>query len=615
MGGLWAALRIAESGFNVDLFSLFPVKRSHSCCAQGGINAVLDIKGQDDSIRQHIVDTIKGGDYLAEQPPIKSLCEAAPGIIRTYDRMGVTFSRTSEGTMDQRLFGGVKNKRTAFAGATTGQQLLYAADEQVRRFESEGKVTKYEWWEFLSVVLDDEGICRGITALDLRSSKVEAFRGDAVILATGGLGLIFGRSTMSTNSTGAAASRVYQQGAKFANGEFIQFHPTAMKGHDKNRLMSEACRGEGGRIWVPREKGDTRDPREIPEDERFFFLEEWYPAFGNTVPRDVASRAEYRVTRHMGLGVRGQDIVYLDLSHKPREFLEARLGGILDMYATFSGGDPYTAPMEIFPSTHYAMGGVLVDYEKDGQTGGMAKVHPKNHATTIPGFYACGECDSGYHGANRLGANSLLSATFSGMVAGAATVAYAKNLAKSAKDLPDGPFTNETTRQEVVNKDLLSPSGNENPFTLHQELGELMQEHVFVERDNAGLDKALAGIKELKDRSRKIRLDDSGNWSNQSLSWARQVQDMIVLAEVIAKGARLRDECRGSHYKAEFELKIPEGKFEGDPEYAEYKAKWKANNQKWMKLTVATHTEDGPQIDYQPFDTSVLAPEKPRDYR
>ncbi|GAG53473.1 unnamed protein product, partial [marine sediment metagenome] len=236
----------------------------------------------------------------------------------------------------------------------------------------------------------------------------------------------------------------------------------------------------------------------------------------------------------------------------------------------------------------------LVGYEKDGQTGGMAQVHPKNHATTIPGFYACGECDSGYHGANRLGANSLLSATFSGMVAGVAAVAYAKNLDKSAKDLPDGHFVNETTRQEVINKDVLSANGNENPFALHQELGELMQGHVFVERDNTGLDKALAGIKELKERSGNIRLDDPGNWANQSLSWARQVQDMIVLAEVIAQGARLRDECRGSHYKAEFELKIPEGKFEGDPEYAEYKAKWKANNEKWMKLTVATHTEDGP---------------------
>jgi succinate dehydrogenase / fumarate reductase flavoprotein subunit len=615
VGGLWAALRIAESGSNVDLFSLFPVKRSHSACAQGGINAVLDVKGQNDSVWQHIVDTIKGGDYLAEQPPIKSLCEAAPGIIRTYDRMGVTFSRTPEGSMDQRLFGGVKHRRTAFAGATTGQQLLYAADEQVRAHEAAGKVTKYEDWEFLSVALDDQGVCRGIAAMNLHDMKVQTFRGDAVIMATGGLGLVYGRSTMSTNCTGAAAARVYQQGAKFANGEFIQFHPTAMKGHDKNRLMSEACRGEGGRIWVPRDKGDTRDGRDVPEQERFYFLEEWYPAYGNTVPRDVASRAIFRVARHMGLGVGGQDVVYLDLSLHPREFLETRLGGILDMYRTFSGEDPYTGPMKIFPSVHYSMGGLLVSYAKDEQTGGMKGLHPDNHATTIPGLYACGECDSAFHGANRLGANSLLSASFSGMIAGTAAGAYIKGLDQSSADVPQSVYDQEQARQEVINQGIIDSNGTENAFTLHRELGELMHEHVFVERSNEGLDRGLEGIKKLKERSGRIHLDDQGGWANQSLSWARQVQDMIVLAEVIAKGARLRDECRGSHYKAEFELKIPEGKFEGDPEYEEYKAKWKANNEKWMKLTIATHSEDGPKIEYQPFDMSILPPEKPRDYR
>ncbi len=615
LGGLWAALRIAEAGVNVDLFSLFPVKRSHSACAQGGINAVLDVKGQDDSVWQHIVDTIKGGDYLAEQPPIKSMCESASGIIRTYDRMGVTFSRTPEGVMDQRLFGGVKNRRTAFAGATTGQQLLYAADEQVRYFEAQGKVKKYEDWEFLSIVRDNQGVCCGIAAMDLTSMKVHTFRGDAVILATGGLGLIYGQSTMSTNSTGAAASRVYQQGAKFANGEFIQFHPTGMKGHDKLRLMSEACRGEGGRVWVPRDKSDTREPSQIPEADRFHFLEEWYPAYGNTVPRDVASRAIFRVTHHLGLGVGGEDVVFLDLSHHPRKFLEARLGGILEMYETFSGENPYTGPMRIFPATHYSMGGILIDYEKDEQTGAMARVSPRNHATTIPGLYACGECDCAYHGANRLGANSLLSASFSGIVAGVAAAAYVKGLGKSAGDAAEKDFEGERTRQEVINREFIDSNGPENPFALHRELGKLMQTYVFVERDNEGLDKALAGIKDLKERSRRMHLDDRGQWANQSLAWARQIQDMIVLAEVIAKGARLRDECRGSHYKAEFELKIPEGKFEGDPEYDEYKAKWKANNEKWMKTTVASHTDDGPEIEYQPFDVSILPPEKPRDYR
>ena len=615
LGGLWATIRVAERGLPIDLFSLFPVKRSHSCCAQGGINAVLDVKGQNDSIWQHIVDTIKGGDYLADQPPIRNLCEEAPGLIRTFDRMGVTFSRTPEGIMDQRLFGGVKNRRTAFAGGTTGQQLLYTADEQVRYHEANGAVTKYENWDFLSLVLDDRGVCRGITAMDMNTMKVRAFRADAVILATGGLALIYGRSTMSSNSTGAPAARVYQQGAKFANGEFIQFHPTGMPGHDKNRLMSEACRGEGGRIWVPKQAGDTRDPLDVPEDERFYFLEEWYPAYGNNVPRDVASRAICRAVRHMGLGIDGQDMVYLDLTHLPREFLETRLGGILEMYRTFLGEDPCTCPMKIFPATHYSMGGLWVDFEKDEQTGSMARIHPKNHATSIPGLYAAGECDFAYHGANRLGANSLLSASYSGQVAGDAAVAYVKGLGTSGNGLPDSAYENERKRQEEVNQQIISSAGGENTFTLHREIGDLMREHVFVERSNEGLDQALDGIGKLKERSRRISLDDTGNWANQSLSWARQVQDMIVLAEAIAKGARMRDECRGSHYKAEFELKIPEGKFEGDPEFEEYKAKWKANNDKWLKHTIVTHTEDGPQIEYKPVDTSVLPPEKPRDYR
>jgi succinate dehydrogenase / fumarate reductase flavoprotein subunit len=614
LGGLWATMRIAEAGFHVELFSLFPVKRSHSCCAQGGINAVLDIKGQNDSVWQHIVDTIKGGDYLADQPPIKNLCEGAPGIVRTFDRMGVNFSRTPEGIMDQRLFGGVKNRRTAYAGATTGQQLLYAADEQVRSWEAKGLVTKHEGWDFLSLVLDDKGAARGITAMDLSSMKVQAFHAGAVVLATGGLALTYGRSTMSNNSTGVPAARVYQQGARFANSEFIQFHPTGIPGHDKNRLMSEACRGEGGRIWVPKQPGDLRDPNTIPDSERFYFLEEWYPAYGNTVPRDVASRAICRVVRHMGLGIGGKDMVYLDLTHLQRDFLESKLGGILDMYRTFVGEDPCVTPMRIFPATHYSMGGLWVGYEKDEQTGGMARVSPKNHATSIPGLYACGECDFAYHGANRLGANSMLSASFSGRVAGNAAVAHVKT-GHNNGELPESKLEAERKRQEEINKRIISSDSGENPFALHRELGDLMREHVFVERSNEGLDKALNGIAKLKERAARVSLDDRSGWANQSLSWARQAQDMIVLAEVITKSARLRDECRGSHYKAEFELKIPEGKFEGDPEYEEYKAKWKANNEKWLKHTIATHSEDGPQISYAPVDLSLLPPEKPRDYR
>ncbi|MGA0172177.1 MAG: FAD-binding protein, partial [Phycisphaerales bacterium] len=285
LAGLSATLRITEGGLPVDLFSIVPVKRSHSVCAQGGINACNEIARQQGySEHEHFDESIYGGDFLAHQPPVYEMAHWAPRIIDLLDRMGVPFNRTAEGQRDLRLFGGSLYKRTHFAGATTGQQLLYAFDEQVRRVEAEGKVTKYEHWEFLGPVLDGEGRCRGIVAQDLRTMQIRSFRADAVVMATGGCGLVFGKSTNSVMCTGAAASRCYQVGALYANGEFIQVHPTAIPGADKLRLMSESARGEGGRVWVPRKKGDTRDPRQIPDAERYYFLEERYPKYGNIVP-------------------------------------------------------------------------------------------------------------------------------------------------------------------------------------------------------------------------------------------------------------------------------------------------------------------------------------------
>src|SRR6201985_3873630 len=256
LAGLAAVIKIAEAGGSVDLFSIVPVKRSHSVCAQGGINAAKNLKGEGDTTAQHFDDTIYGGDFLANQTLVGRMCEAAPGIIDLLDRMGVPFNRTPEGLLDFRRFGGTLYHRTAFAGATTGQQLLYALDEQVRRYESEGKVTKYEGWEFLSAVLDEKGVCRGICAMDLRTMEVRTFPADAIIVCTGGIGAIFGKSTNSVVCTGSAQAALYQQGAAYANGEFIQVHPTAIPGEDKLRLMSESARGEGGRVWVPRDRHD-----------------------------------------------------------------------------------------------------------------------------------------------------------------------------------------------------------------------------------------------------------------------------------------------------------------------------------------------------------------------
>jgi succinate dehydrogenase / fumarate reductase flavoprotein subunit len=306
LAGLACTIKLAEDGVNVDLFSMVPVKRSHSVCAQGGINATNEIARQQGySEWMHFDETVLGGDFLADQPPVLEMCNWAPRIIDLLDRMGVPFNRTPEGQRDLRLFGGSLFKRTFFAGATTGQQLLYALDEQTRRWEAGGLVNKYEFWEFLWPVIYD-GQCVGIVAQDMRTMQIRAFRADAVVMATGGNGLIFGKSTMSVICTGGAASRCYQAGAKYGNPEMIQVHPTAIPGEDKCRLIKQP---DGS--WAPHPKADM-PPNSIPENERWYFLEEKYPKYGNIVPRDIATREIFEVCRQ-GFGVGGGNMVYLDL--------------------------------------------------------------------------------------------------------------------------------------------------------------------------------------------------------------------------------------------------------------------------------------------------------------
>ena len=576
LAGLAAVIKIAEAGGNVDLFSIVPVKRSHSVCAQGGINAAKNLKGEGDTTAQHFDDTIYGGDFLANQTPVKAMCEAAPGIIDLLDRMGVPFNRTPEGLLDFRRFGGTLYHRTAFAGATTGQQLLYALDEQVRRYESEGKVKKYEGWEFLSAVLDSKGAARGITALDLRSMELRVFPADAIILATGGNGALFGKSTNSVVCTGSAQSAIFQQGAYYANGEFIQVHPTSIPGEDKLRLMSESARGEGGRVWVPRTAGDKRPLKQIPEPERFYFLEEWYPKYGNLVPRDVATRAIHKIVYEHGLGIDGQPMVYLDLTHIDRETLNRKLEGILEIYEKFVGDDPREVPMKIFPGMHYTMGGLWVDFDQ---------------MTNIPGIFAAGECEYQYHGANRLGANSLVSCIFGGFVSGPNAMRYAKSL--PAAD-GDGGAAAELARQAEINKKLMRSSGTENPFKLWRELGHTMTEHATVIRYNKGLKQADEKIVELLDRYKNVNLSDKSQWANTSFAFTRQLYNMLELSRTVVQGALLRDESRGAHYKPDFPDR---------------------NDEEFLKTTKAAFTgaAEGPRFEFEDVDTQFIKP-RPRRY-
>ncbi|PWT93596.1 MAG: succinate dehydrogenase flavoprotein subunit [Blastocatellia bacterium] len=575
LAGLAAAMKIAEGGHAVDLFSVVPVKRSHSVCAQGGINGAVNTKGEGDSTWEHFDDTVYGGDFLANQPPVKTMCEMAPSIIYLFDRMGVPFSRTKEGLLDFRRFGGTKHHRTAFAGASTGQQLLYALDEQVRRYEVSGKVRKFEHWEMLSLVLDDHQVCRGLIAMNLQTLELKAFPADAVIIATGGPGLIYGKSTNSMVCTGSAVSACYQQGAKYANGEFIQVHPTSIPGEDKLRLMSESARGEGGRIWVPRKERDMRPPTQIPENERWYFLEEKYPAYGNLVPRDIATREIFQVCLE-GKGVGGENQVYLDLTHIPAEELDRKLGAILEIYEMFVGDDPRHVPMRIFPGVHYSMGGLWVDYDQ---------------RTNIPGLLAAGECDYSIHGANRLGANSLVSCVFGGFVAAPAAIEYAKNIERNGVD-GSRIYDQELKNQQEINDRIIKQSGTENQYVLHQEMGKWMTDNVTVVRYNDRLKATDDKLLELMDRYKHISINDSNLWATMALPHARHLDNMLELARVITLGALNRNESRGAHYKPEF------------PE---------RDDENFLKTTIAEFSGEGPVFSYETVDIGLIKPRK-RDY-
>lgn len=567
LAGLMATIKAAEAGVHIDLFSIVPVKRSHSVCAQGGINGAVNTKGEGDSPFIHFDDTVYGGDFLANQPPVKAMCEQAPSIIHMLDRMGVMFNRTPEGLLDFRRFGGTEYHRTAYAGATTGQQLLYALDEQVRRFEVEGLVTKYESWEFIGVILDDAGVGKGIVAQNIKTHEIKSYPSDATILATGGPGIIFGKSTNSIINTGAAASILYQQGGKYANGEFIQIHPTAIPGDDKLRLMSESARGEGGRVWT------------YKDGKPWYFLEEKYPAYGNLVPRDIATREIFDVCVNQRLGINGENMVYLDVSHKDPKELDIKLGGIIEIYEKFVGEDPHKVPMKIFPAVHYSMGGLWVDY---------------NQMTNIPGIFAAGECDYSQHGGNRLGANSLLSAIYGGMLAGPKAIEYMDGLDVHVEEMDRALF--DAREKEEIEKfeKLMQMNGPENAYKIHQELGETMTDNVTVVRDNAKLLETDKKLVELLARWENINIEDTSKWSNQGVMFTRQLKNMIHLARVITIGAYNRNESRGAHYK---------------PEYPD------RNDEEWLKTTIAMFDpiEEKPVFTYEPVDTSLIKPRK-RDY-
>ena len=614
-------MKLAELGVEVDLISLTPVKRSHSVCAQGGINSCNDQTRQlGDNEWKHFDDTVYGGDFLNHQPPVKEMAYWAPKVIDLMDRLGVPFNRTGEGFLDRRRFGGTLYKRTAFAGATTGQQLLYALDEQVRRQMAEGRIRKFEFWDFLGPIQDDTGRCRGIVAQDMVSMEIRSFPADAVVVATGGCGLVYGRSTMSVFCTGSAASRCFQAGAKYANGEFIQVHPTAIPGSDKLRLMSESARGEGGRVWVPRKPHDSRTPRDIPAGDRYYFLEERYPEYGNLVPRDIATREIFDICVNDGLSVDSERMcVYLDLTHIPKAELDRKLGGILEIYEKFQGVDPRYEPMRIFPAVHYSMGGLWADYVKSAD-GGLESGAPQNHMTNIEGLYAIGECDYHYHGANRLGANSLLSCIFTGLFTGPSIVNYIGSQSGGHAEVDSSVLEAAVGRQQERHDGLLNGNSgsDENPYLIHQELGDVMTRAATVVRRNdqlTGGDRKSKRAPRTCNESQPCPTAETG--PTRTSSSQNRLQDMFPIAKSILGGALQRDECRGAHFKPDFQK--PSLTAEDPAERRKQAEDWcdafEKNNEKYLKSTIAEYDNQKmqPSLSYEDVDTS-LQPPRPRLY-
>jgi succinate dehydrogenase / fumarate reductase flavoprotein subunit len=586
LAGLMSAITACEKGATVHLVSYVPVRRSHSVCAQGGINGAVNTKGEGDSPELHFDDTIYGGDFLANQPMVRDMCYDAPKVIYLLDRMGVTFNRTPEGLIDFRRFGGTLFNRTAFAGATTGQQLIYALDEQVRRFEDQGKVFKYEHHSFQSLILDSERNCRGVVVADQRTMQCTALLGNAVALCTGGIGAVYGQSTNSVICTGSAASRAYQQGVWYANGEFIQIHPTAIPGKDKCRLISESVRGEGGRVWVPRDKHDTRKGKDIPETERWYFLEEKYPKYKNLVPRDIASRELFDVAVNQGMGIGGRWECYLDVTHIPEKTLHAKLAGVLEIYEKFVGEDPYHNPMRIFPAMHYSMGGLYVGYgaATDRAADLPADWAQYKHMSNVRGLFVGGEADYQYHGANRLGANSLLSCLWAGRVVGPEAVKYLANT--KLPELPQSAVDAAVAEQDAAFAAVLQMDGAENASVLQEELNREMTLHCTVVRFNDKLQALDAKLDELLDRWARVGLADKGTSSNQSVFFTRELRDRLLLAKVVVQGALNRDESRGAHYKPAF------------PE---------RDDDNWLKTTVAQFDgQRNPRFSFEQVDHSLI---------
>ncbi|MDR2565083.1 MAG: fumarate reductase/succinate dehydrogenase flavoprotein subunit [Bifidobacteriaceae bacterium] len=549
LSGAGAAAALGELGYDVDVFSFHDVpRRAHSIAAQGGINSPRARKVDNDSIDRFVKDTVKGGDYRGREEDAYRLGEEGIRVINHMQAIGAAFAREYGGQLATRSFGGVQVSRTYYTRGQTGQQLELAAAHALSRQVAAGTCKLHSRQEMLDLIVKD-GRAQGIVVRDLVTGKVRAQTAHAVILCTGGYGNIYYKATLAKNSNATAIWRAYKRGAYFANPCFVQIHPTALplmsKWQSKKTLMSESLRNDG-RIWAPRKKQDDRDPNTIPEEERFYFLEERYPAFGNLVPRDVASRnIRERIDAGYGVGPL-HNAVYLDfrtgIERLGVKLIRERYSNLFNMYEELTGEDPYKTPMRIAPSVHFTMGGLWTDYDQ---------------MTSIPGLFIGGEAGWAYHGANRLGANSLLS----GCVDGWFTLPYAVPnylaglLGQAALD-PGDQAVRDTVKyvQDGIDH-LLSIDGTYGPDHFHEQLGAILDRYASVSRDPEGLATAIGEIRKLREEFwRDVKVVGEGDRLNQELETAGRVADYLELGELLCIDALDRDESAGAHFRTDHEI-------------------------------------------------------------
>ncbi len=567
LSGAGASSSLGELGYSVKTFCYQDSpRRAHSVAAQGGINAAKNYQSDGDSTFRLFYDMIKGGDFRAREANVYRAAEVSNQVIDHYTAIGVPFARDYGGTLDTRSFGGVQVSRTFYAKGQTGQQCLLGAYSSLNRQIMKGNVKIFPRREMLDLVIID-GKARGIIARNLITGEIERHGAHAVVLATGGYGTIYYLSTLAVNSNASAAWKAHKKGALFANPSFIQIHPTCVpqlnEFQSKLTLMSESLRNDG-RVWVPKAQGDKRPPDNIPEDERDYFLERRYPAFGNLVPRDVASRAA-KERCDAGFGVSETGLaVYLDfrdaMKKQGRKVIEGKYGNLFDMYSTITGIDPYAEPMRIYPAGHYTMGGLWVDYEL---------------MTTVPGLYSIGESNFSDHGANRLGASSLMQAAGDGYFILPNTINnYLAGEIKVPAIQTDSPEFEEAekTARERISK-LLAIKGSKTATSFHRRLGKIMWDHCGMVRNEAGLKKALILINELKEEFWKdLNIPGSDRQVNQELEKAGRVADYIELAELLVTDALNREESCGAHFREEFQT--PDGEARRNDEKFAYVAAW-----------------------------------------